>query len=240
MVYLNYIANNRIISNIKLNDDNQKRYGIGNQGFALIIPNIQMSCTIIDGPITADAVKLQSPSSSSSNLYQFWVRREDIKKVLEKDKLKGQRVKFALNGKTSSYKIIQVDARQQFVKCLWKPHEETWIDINNFHTKLSSVALSESSSSSSIINHNENSSNKENEGDNDDDDQDEQDIDINVHEIGNKNGVNIHRSNIRKTRKSLKSHRKSTESKEEGSEDDENPQKGDIEDMDVLMNGMMY
>ena len=207
------------IANLEITTENQKKYGIGNQGFALIIPNTEMSCTITEGPITADAVKLQSPSSS--NLYQFWVRKEDIKKVLENKKLEGQRVKFELNGMTSNYKVIQEGEEKEFVKCFWKIDvKETWIDMNNFHTKLSSVAISESSS---ISNHNENSSNKENEGD-----QQDEDIDIN-HDNDNRNRVNVNHPNIRKTRKTSKSHRKSTESKEEESDND---------DMDASMNGM--
>lgn len=175
-----------------------------------------MSCTITEGPITSDAVKLQSPSSS--NLYQFWVRKEDIKKVLDKEKLIGQRVKFELNGKTSSYKIIEDGEEKEFVKCFWKIDvKETWIDMNNFHTKLSSVAISESSS---ISNHNENSSNKENEGDQQDEDWHVTTYNPNHNNTNNRGNVHhANNGNIRKTRKSSKRNGKSTESKEEEEED---------------------
>ena len=133
--------------------------------------------------MTCDAVELQT---SSCNPYSFWVRQQDIKKALENEKLKGQRVAFELNGKTSRYKVIETDEEKEFVKCFWKSDiKETWIDVTDFHTKLGSISLSEVSSSisNSNSNHNENSSNKENEQ------QDENNMDVNVNVHG-ENRVN--------------------------------------------------
>ena len=96
-----------------------------------------------------EAVRLQSVSPT--NPYTFWVRRRDCMQILENQSLKGQRVAFELNGKTSRYKIIEIEQTKEFVRCYWrKDVNQTWIEAINFHTKLTSVSVAASSISPSV------------------------------------------------------------------------------------------
>ena len=68
---------------------------------------------------------------------------------------------FELNGKTSRYKVVAEGEPKEFVHCFWSNEvNQTWIDMDDFHTKLTSVSLSDTDSPTPHI---ESTSNKENE-----------------------------------------------------------------------------